>query len=601
MKKLYLSLLTAILFFPVIAQDAGALKVLPKYETEAEINARPPFVYPNLRLNTDAVPADLIMPGEFEESQAVLIAWPYPSTTGSSYNVLWSKLAKAIQQECQVWILIDFWSDSTEVKTYMAAQGTTLTNYRFFAYDHDAFWYRDFGPWTFYYNGLNNIAFNDPHYYDNRPKDDASNAAIASQLGIPNFKTNLYMEGGNFMVDGFGHGFFSSKIAAVNNTNYGWTTNRTYDTIKNMWGLTTLTDLPRLLCDGGTGHIDIYSKLLDEQTLLIAEYPSMVTATDKAQIETNLQMMQSLNCTYNRPFKFFRMPMPTTNTGTYNTTCTAIDNDIRGFVNGLTVNKTFIMPCYSNASSGNVAGDSAAVRLLRKYMPGYNIFPIDSRILTVMGGAIHCITMQIPTGNPIRFWHPSIEGLQPALPNYHLLAQITNKSGIATATCKWRKRGETTWNSVSLTDSSSYFVGDIPGTGFTPTDTIEYYLEANSNNGKTMPKPITAPAGFYTFWFDVTSGAETIVAEKPDYYMFDVFPNPAVDDIELWFYTPENITAKIVIRDLSGRAVYTVNESKSAEGLRSVRIPVFQLSPGMYYCTLNVNNNYVATRRFVRQ
>ena len=30
-------------------------------------------------------------------------------------------------------------------------------------------------------------------------------------------------------------------------------------------------------------------------------------------------------------------------------------------------------------------------------------------------------------------------------------------------------------------------------------DTIEYYISAKSNNGKTITKPMTAPKGYYTF------------------------------------------------------------------------------------------------------
>jgi hypothetical protein len=89
--------------------------------------------------------------------------------------------------------------------------------------------------------------------------------------------------------------------------------------------------------------------------------------------------------------------------------------------------------------------------------------------------------------------------------SWHILARITNKDGIDTALCLWRFKGASEWNKVLLTDSAGYFTGDIPNLSNNYTDTIEYYLDALSNNGKRMSKPITAPRGYYTFWFTNTS------------------------------------------------------------------------------------------------
>jgi hypothetical protein len=89
-------------------------------------------------------------------------------------------------------------------------------------------------------------------------------------------------------------------------------------------------------------------------------------------------------------------------------------------------------------------------------------------------------------------------------PKYRIVSKITNRSGIENAKCYWRKNNASTWNELSLSDSLGYFVGDITNNNFAIGDSIQYYLKATSKNGKIATKPITAPDGFYTFYFKAT-------------------------------------------------------------------------------------------------
>jgi hypothetical protein len=84
-----------------------------------------------------------------------------------------------------------------------------------------------------------------------------------------------------------------------------------------------------------------------------------------------------------------------------------------------------------------------------------------------------------------------------------------NRSGIASAVCKYRYKGAASWDSAAFSKADdTTFTSAIPNARL--TGTIEYYLAATSNNGKSMTKPTTAPAGFYSFGF-----SNSIVAVAP--------------------------------------------------------------------------------------
>lgn len=537
---------------------------------------------------------DMIIPGEFEESKAVIVTWSKYST----FYKMQTALINAIQQEVPVWIIVSDYSDSNTVKSYMNYYGYQAKNCKFFQKYNDDFWVRDYGPIGFYHNNLADMGYIDLHYYSKREYDDVVPQYFAQKMGVPLVKTALRMEGGNFMTDGFGQIFHSSRVPQANNIVYGWSSNKTADTLSNLFNATERHQMDQLSCDGGTGHIDIYLKLLDEQTFLIADYGSNITASDRAVVQDNLNYLQTLKSTYKRPFKIKKVHLPTTNGGSSLSSCYQLDNDIRGYVNGLLVNKTFIMPTFHSSTSGNAAPDELAVKKIQAYLPGYKIVPIDARGLTTLGGAIHCITIQVPADNPVRFWHPTVEGEQQSLPEYKIEADITNSSGIATALCKWRLKGASSWNSEIMTKNGStgLFETAISNAGFINTDTVEYYLEATSNNGKTMTKPITAPDGYYRFYFDKLAGVEEV---KDRTHLYGAYPNPASTTVSLPFFTERASSVQMIITDIAGRVLQNIQEQTSAEGTYQITIPLEDYSSGVYFYTLVVEGVKHSTRRIL--
>jgi agmatine/peptidylarginine deiminase len=544
-------------------------------------------------------PNSFIMPGEFEESQAVAISWSFDydnngnvtgADTSSEYGLISAKLADVIQKECLVIIRVDKARDTIPVKAFMINRNTPLSNYKFMVAKGDDWWTRDYGPMAFYNNTLDTISFTDLKYYDGRDNDNIFPAQLASLMGKENYVTGLNGEGGNLMTDGFGMMFFSDMLTWQNQDILGWTAQTTYDTLKATLGTPDLKELVSLECDGGTGHIDLYTKLIDEQTMIMSQYPSEITAQDRQIIEDNFQAITNMQSIYKRPFRILRVEHPTNDAGKHTRkSCTQLDADARNFINGLTVNNTFIFPSYYDGNTGNKAQHERILEYFYRTLPGYNIVPIDSRDLSPLGGAIHCITMQIPAENPIRFWHPSVDGIQPNLSKYQIVTKISNTSGIKTAKCLWRKN-KGTWTTITLSDSTGFFIGDILNSGLSGDDEIEYYLEAESNNGKTANKPITAKnGGYYKIRLRIPAGFEDDFVQRAN-HLFTAYPNPAMDLVNINFQIVEQADIKLNIYDALGKLVYTENHEQIKPGLYRSEVNLENLNPGIYYYSLLINN-----------
>lgn len=557
------------LFSSVLAFTASAQKhILPKKIKEErqlkgslENTSSPPQLFDfRTKTGTDKMPeaAGTWMPGEFEESDAVLLSWitdgeGNPDTL-STLAVISYQLCVGIQPEAVVWIRINKASDSAAIKRYMAVRGHPLYNYRFMVKFGDDWWARDFGPIGYYAGSGDTVVLADFKYYSGREHDNANPANVSWVNGFGHHITRMHYEGGNLIADGFGKVFYSDVVRDVNaSTGYHFPTlsaNLVADSMRIALQANQVVQLPTLNCDGGTGHLDLYLKLMDEETWIAGQYPSVVTASDKTISEANVNYLKTLNSVYGRKYRIFRVPLPTDNNGSYSQqiTCANQNNNGRSFVNGITVNKTFIYPIWDSPGSGNTTQRLQVEANLKKWFPGMKLFGIDVRAMTGFGGQLHCITMQIPAKNPVKFWHPAYRDLQPLQSSYHLVSEIKNKSGIASAICKWRKGSNGTWNEVVLTDSSGYFIGNLADAGFAIGDTIQYYLTATTNNGKTAYKPITGPEGYFEF---VIANITGILQGTDSETGFALYPNPGQGNIR--FNSPVSTPLDVRVYDFSGK------------------------------------------------
>ena len=102
--------------------------------------------------------------------------------------------------------------------------------------------------------------------------------------------------------------------------------------------------------DGGTGHIDLWIKQFDEETMLIANMPEKYSSlTDYKIIQKNREYLKTKKTSFGTNYRFLNAPMPKRFDGPYPTSDGEMpvnnvnyDKDPRGYLNGLVVNKSYI-------------------------------------------------------------------------------------------------------------------------------------------------------------------------------------------------------------------------------------------------------------------
>ncbi len=614
------------------------------------------------------MPEKFWFPGEFEEVQAILITWPYvhvdksytyyvtpvddslgfretnfgsyqvtsyvsliDTTDGSRFPVIFAQLANAIQKgNAQVWINICNSGDSLIIKRYMNNQGMPLTNYRFFVNKGNSFWYRDCGPVGFYEGDNDDLSFLDFEYYGGRPVDDMIPVRIANELGINAYTTTLEFEGGNILLDGAGTLFTSDQIYAANEDRYGryyisnnqvkitqktsLTESQIHDTLIHLLGLNRLKVLPALVADGGTGHIDLYASMWDENNFVFTEYPfEMMNHADYTISSDNIDTILSLHNFHNKYYRGKNIPLPLKDDETWYTSADDFELYTRTYSNSTFVNNVIIQPIFSDDTWGARQWDLQALEIMKRQFPGYEIIPIDIRGFEGednantgfdgTGGAIHCITKQIPAENPIRILHGSIQGVANEYENvFPLTATITNKSGIASATCFWRVKGSESWEAIAMTvDTGNVYLATIQRDSNVSVDTIEYYISATSNNGKTITKPFTAPKGYYTFYYgeDVEEEVEADIYEEmpevkeptgiesfssigeDDFGLSSFYPNPANEQTSIAILNMNHEKLNIRVINMLGQTVY-MNSITPDEDQTILQIRTSSFSPGLY-------------------
>jgi len=514
---------------------------------------------------------------EWEEMQAITITW-------TSYTSVLREIVRAVQPEAQCYIVC---SDSNTVKNYLTSGNVPLVNLHFLITPYNSVWIRDYGQNTCYTNDVDSLLLVDWIYNRPRPKDDTIPRVVARAFGIPLYQTTQapYDEihtGGNFMSDGLGTAF-SSELVLQENPNH---TAAEIDSIMNdFMGINRYVKMQVLPYDG-IHHIDMHIKLLDEQTLLVGQYP--VGVADGPQIEANLQYVLSNYMTPNgTPYKVIRIPMPPDNFGSY----PDAGGDYLTYTNAVFVNKTIILPLYY------LQYDTTALRIWQESMPGYNVVGVNCNSTIPASGAIHCITHSVGTNDPLLISHFSLPNTTNDLNPYQVDARIQHRSGIAGATLYWTTDTSQAWQTVTMSLTNATF---NTWTGFIPAQPvgtfIYYYIGATSFSGKSQVRPMPAPAGWWKFEILGMAGVTESVPVSFD----PAYPNPSHGITCIPMNMPVQDAGRLVLVDMTGREVRVIHEGTFVAGEKNYFINSEDIAPGAYQVILSTSTTHVSQTLMVR-
>ncbi|MCB0761516.1 MAG: agmatine deiminase family protein [Flavobacteriales bacterium] len=524
---------------------------------------------------------------EWEEIQALTIAW-------TSYPYILKQIVEHASQETQVIILTEDINETTQfLENPNTGNGaiTDFTNITMILANFDSIWMRDYGANPVYGNEVDDLVLVDWIYNrPNRPNDNTSPQYIAEELGIDLYcitsaPADLVNTGGNWMTDGFGHAFASKLILNENEVGNEYNvTAKTQEEIEGIvedyLGVHTYTLMETLPYDQ-IHHIDMHMKLIDEETMLVGQFPTGVS--DGPQIQANIEYVLANTTTkWGTPWKIVWLPMPSATNGTY-PNGTWGGAAYRTYTNSVFVNNTVIVPTYREEF------DTTALRIYAETLPGYNIIPIDcddqpDPIINA-SGAIHCITHSVGVEDPLLISHNPLEDTDDDVNDYLVEAYLNHRDGIASATMFWKTDINGDYNEVSMVNTEgNNWEAYIPAQDFGTK--VYYYIHGAATTGKEQTRPMPAPEGYWMFRVlseivnvDQVEGAS----------MGTIYPNPAsgITVVPVDFAFAQQ--GRIVIYDTMGREVMIVKQGGFSKGESKFFFDAAHLSPGMYVVTFENN------------
>ncbi|MFM9984051.1 MAG: agmatine deiminase family protein [Flavobacteriales bacterium] len=515
---------------------------------------------------------------EWEELQALTITWAdYP-------NIL-KQIVAAARLETRVLIITD---DPASTEDYLLSTNTggpafdDLTNVTLLEGSFNTIWMRDYAANPVYGNEVDSLILVDWIYNRPRPDDDASPIYIANELGLDLYETtnspnDLMNTGGNFMTDGFGTAFASELINEENDGNGDFnidypshSESEIDDIMLQFMGINRYIKMETLPYDG-IHHIDMHMKLVDEETLLVGEYPA--NTADGPQINANIEyVLSNFNSKWDSPYKIVRIPMPDNTSGDFPDQGASY----RTYTNGVFVNNTVIFPTYREEY------DTTAFRIWGEVCPGCTLVGIDcdnsNSNIIASSGAIHCITHAVGVEDPLLISHQPLADTYDFLNPYVALSYINHRDGISQGKVYWRINDETAWQELAMTDvGNNNWQGLIPAQ---PVGTlVHYYIFGEANTGKTQVRPMPAPEGYWTF--EVLG--ETIGLTEINANISRIFPNPAnaITCIELDLSLPD--AGSIEIADMTGRTVQMIYNGNFKNGISKFFLDASLLPSGVYH------------------
>ena len=319
-------------------------------------------------------------PPEYSPSAGVIFRY----STGAWPDVVTecvSKLTGDPAHDDIAYVVVSSGSQQSAAQNQFAAAGADLSKVEFIISPNDSIWLRDYGPHFIWQN--DNLAIVDSHYYPNRPLDNFVPTILAEDyFSVPSHHIGLYYSGGNFLPGANRSGFVTSLIET---DNPGFGEAYIAELYMEHQGIDTLYIFPRLPASvDGTGHIDMWFSLVNENTAVVSEFlPGENSAARSITSETARFMEDQLG------YNVFRVPdLNFFHPGDPNCHFT--------YTNAFRVNDRIFIPSYGQGSAVHLDRDAQALAAWQAAAPGVEIVTINCYPIIYAAGAIHCIMMQVP-------------------------------------------------------------------------------------------------------------------------------------------------------------------------------------------------------------
>jgi len=477
----------------------------------------------------DAPPGEeIVNPAEFCRADGLFLAW---SGWGQS---LIADIALAIAEDDNVYMMVASASSQANAENYLSAYGVNMDNVHFIidsGVDNGSMWIRDYGPFCIYEDGREAIV--DFRYGFSGGNDDIPET-IAEYFGLPYYESYLLHHGGNHIIDGSGMAICSDNMYEYNP---GWSEEQCRQEMKSYLGVDSLVVIEPMAGDG-TGHIDMFCKLLNDTLLVVGEYdsPDDSFPGDYEHLNNLAAQLDTLRNLDGREFEVVRIPQPPFSydgpAGTINYT----------YTNSQILNNKVLVPIYGFES------DAEALQLYADLMPGYEIIGIDSSFIIQYWGAIHCVANTLHSENPLVVLHEPLISVPPGSP-VTVAFRINPRFTDTTAAVYYRQADEPEFTEITAAFADGVWTAILP-----PVDEdFVYYLAGHAVSGGSE-YPVTLPDDAPAVTFGVTVGQSTAVPGMlTARSVLSSYPNPFNPQTTISFALAKQQRAEVAVYDLTGK------------------------------------------------
>lgn len=517
---------------------------------------------------------------EFEKKEKLLMVWPYDANIDS----IVSEISGISHEHADIEIIFDpnnTTFDTTSIRNFLISMGTNGENLEFIPAITDTYKLRQFSPITGYGVFTDTLVryFGNPGFSEyNRPNDDSIPYQLSDYYNFDLTNYGLKFEESNVQYDGLRYLFVGDRILEDNlpmsENDIRFSLNAYYNS-----GMVMFIPTPENSGGGELNGIENYIKVLDPETILVTSIPDSLP--DYYQIEEIADQLSQIINYFGENFNIIRIPACPNDDGTFTTSGYG---EIRSYTNSLLLNDLAIIPSF-----GNWEYDSIAREIYKAQLPGFEVVSVNAQDLSQNHEGIHTITKALPQEHFLRILHKKMVGIQEYYPQIKVNSLCNTGTQLLNMWLYYKKSNDTVYTKESVHLVCPQYFAIIEKVD--PSDTIHYFLEANSTHA-TITYPLSAPAGNFTFWFDVVSETN----DEDHELDYQIYPNPSTGSFTI--RSDFNLSEEIGLRIINGTGHHITSERVSLN--KKVNLE-HKLTTGLYFAVINIGNKTLTKKLIIQQ
>lgn len=316
-----------------------------------------------------------VLPGEFEKQQAILLGC---DQMVDELPNLFADLVLHLRGRTQVLALVHGHKGREKARRVLADHLITAPHVHYINLRHNSMWTRDFGPLTVRQPDGRWALIDAWYSCPDREDDDRVPSLLARTLRMPLVEGPVWLDGGNLLPNGRGLVLATFDLAD-RNVFPGAHVDAVQSTLATLYGVREVVLLEPLAGEP-TAHVDMFATFTSPDTVVVASIDPMLDAENADILNRNAARLAEV-VVGRRKMRVVRVPMP------------AHGDDVwRTYTNVVYANGLVLVPVYPKTDE---AGSALAVRTFKALLPAWQVEPIDAEELAALGGALHCVTMNL--------------------------------------------------------------------------------------------------------------------------------------------------------------------------------------------------------------